>query len=428
MSSQGRWPVYISLGVDLLFIGQTRFSLFHPQSSSWGATDGRFLTPEDYEVYLYSDERIGLRSDIFINQSLPQLALASKGFDLFHVVSYSAGLPAKFQRLLEDAAARYPFLVLDRQVSEPTVDPHDIAAEILDESGAAYGVYRLDDDGLVSLDYFEQMSQYVTDANAGMQVSLATGITALCVDGNYSNFRASYWPMHSMGLLSIWRRDNDGSLIGPDDAQHNLSDRTNPVIVDARKPGYFWVRHLTQDTSIDDSPGMARGKLIENLQRYPSVSGDVDLGSIFPAIADRMIIPVNEQLLGTAANLSEVPILYLDRPSSLFSLRLDAYFGEAAVPKNALVSLLLMDTTGADLADDVLIKALPEAGIALSGNPKVGFYRYIKTAPGRSVNSYEFALPEGVLCRGFIFQYWTNAETTIVLHSVDVFSQTRASA
>ncbi|WP_208749022.1 glycosyltransferase [Arthrobacter sp. PM3] len=412
----------------MLFIGQTRFSLFHPRSSSSVGAGSGFLTPEDYEVYLYSDERIGLRTDIFINQSLPQLALASKGFDLFHVVSYSAELPTKFQRLLEDAAERYQFLVLDRQYSKPTVDPHDIAAQVLDGSDAAYGVYQLDDDGVVSLDYFEQMSQYVTGANAGMQVSLATGITALGFDGNYSNFRSSYWPMHSMGLLSIWRRDNDGFLIGPDDAQHNLSDRTNPVIVDARKPGYFWVRHLTQDTSIRDRLGTGRAKLAENLQRYPSVSEDVDLGSIFPAIADRMILPVNEQLLDTAANLSEVPILYLDRPSSLFSLRLDAYFGEAAVTNSALVSLLLMDTKGADITDEVLIKALLETGIGLSGNRNVGFYRYLKTSPGRSTNSYEFALPEGVLCRGFIFQHWMNPETTIVLHSVDVFSQTRASA
>src|SRR5699024_123586 len=105
----------LSLKGTRMFIGQTRFSLFMPGSSAWRASDNtRFRSESEYLEYLYSEERLEARAKLFFDFSLPQLADAARGYDVTHLVSYSDSLPAKYQRQLEEAAAGYDFLQLDR--------------------------------------------------------------------------------------------------------------------------------------------------------------------------------------------------------------------------------------------------------------------------------------------------------------------------
>lgn len=404
----------------MLFIGHTRFSLFNPKSSSWRATNGRFATPEEYEAYLYSDERLTIRCKIFLEQSLPQLEAASKDHDLLHVVSYSGNLPAKFQQLLEDAADRFSFLVLDRHSEgrRPT-DIDALARERLGGAGA-FATYRLDDDDLLTVDYFNQVAPYVRPENAGMQVSLASGLTALYADGKYSNIRETYWPMLAIGLLSICRFDTDGSLVKPAHAPHHLSDRTNPVILDSRKTSYLWVRHVDQDTAMDFNPDEARAKLVASMSRFPAVNEYVDLANLFPVLAKNIRAPKREGLLSTPTDVVGEIRFSLATPANAFSLKIDALLGDDAVSSNALISLDLTDAAERPLAE-AQIARLSAFGIATSSNPAVGPYRYLNTPPGRSLESYEFALPDGVLCRGFRLRRWKKADTAIRLHSIDAY-------
>lgn len=414
----------------MLFIGHTRFSLFNPKSSSWRATDGiRFASAEEYQNYLYSDERLGLRSDVFVNLSLPQIELGRTGHDVLHMVSYSDSLPRKYQVLLENAAVKYPFLVLDRhEENRKPTDIHDLARDFLTTSGRelqgqAFATYRLDDDDLLSTDYFDQMSPYVTEQNAGMQVSLATGITGLHNDSSFSNLRQSYWPMHSMGHLSVCAFQVDGSVKAPIAAPHNLSDRSNPVIVDARKPAYFWLRHLTQDTSIDYSAEEAKGQLVQSMQRYPAVRSNEDVLAIFPVLEGRIL---NQNLI----QLVENPVTLIEqntaagfpRPLSSFKIEADLDAASGATPNNALISFDLVDTEGQPLDGALHAPALASAGLARSGNAAVGFYRYVTTVEGRHAFEFSSSLPEGILCQGVSIRRWGRSETQITLHSLSVRS------
>lgn len=63
-----------------MFVGHTRFSLLVPDSASWRASNEQTGFSEgEYRDYLYDDARLSLRTDIFLNHTVPTLAKAAKG-------------------------------------------------------------------------------------------------------------------------------------------------------------------------------------------------------------------------------------------------------------------------------------------------------------------------------------------------------------
>lgn len=277
----------------MLFIGQTRFSLFNPDSPSWRASNNsRFNTVSEYQEYLYADSRLDIRCEIFLNHSMPQLELAARDVELVHIVSYSDSLPEKYKAILAEGAERFPFLRLEERAHGRTIlTAKDVAVAAMPSHGA-FGVFRLDDDDLLPVDYFDQVSPYVTAANAGMQVSLAVGATALYEDGVYTNIRNPYWPMLAIGLLDVCHLNEDGSVKTPLPAPHHRSDRTNPVIVDGRGLGWLWVRHASQDTSLDLG-GPANpdtlDRVVAQMAKYPEFTDSGHLARSFPLVKDRLL-------------------------------------------------------------------------------------------------------------------------------------------
>ena len=407
----------------MLFIGNTRFSLFNPRSSSWKATNGRFTTPEAYEAYLYSDSRMGVRCKIFIEHSLPQLEEASRGHDIFHVVSYSANLPRKYQDQLEAAAQRYPFLGLDRHEDGriPT-DLDGIAQAYFAERPfdiPVYGTYRLDDDDLLSADFFDQMAQHMRPDNIGMQVSLAAGFTALYEDGVYSNVRETHWPMLAIGLLQICGLDDTGLPVKPIHAPHHLSDRSNPVILDSRKPSYLWVRHVDQDTAMDFTKELARANVLTQMAKYKEPGIDVNIREVFPRLSDSFKIVAQTALVEKATPVAGVLTFPFDGALSEFKISVDAEFGDGVVDGNALFSLDLTTSDGYPLTDSQRA-ALASFKVATSANESVGHYRYLDTKKGRAKATYDFALPNDVVCHGVRLRHWKKPETPITLHAMAV--------
>ena len=77
-----------------MFVGQTRFSLFQPGSSAWKASSSdSALNEESYRDYLYSEERMESRINIFLEHSIPTIAQAAKYHRIRHIVSFSESLP-----------------------------------------------------------------------------------------------------------------------------------------------------------------------------------------------------------------------------------------------------------------------------------------------------------------------------------------------
>ncbi|PWD50873.1 hypothetical protein C8046_09630 [Serinibacter arcticus] len=62
------------------------------------------------------------------------------------------------------------------------------------------------------------------------------------------------------------------------------------MILDSREPGYFWARHVYQDSALGDGlPGDVATveRANESLARYPRLTGE-PLEELFPAVAHRM--------------------------------------------------------------------------------------------------------------------------------------------
>lgn len=420
------------------FIGHTRFSLLNPHSPNWLASNGsRFRTPEEYQDYLYSPERLDIRCEIFFDLSLPQLQRSSEGLDYRHIVSYSDTLPAPYQERLENAERDFDFLVLDRHSGGASTNSlRTVASGMYGPNGSAggpgtpFGLFRLDDDDLVSADYFQQMSTYITSANVGMQVSLGTGVTALFDGGRFYNPRVCHHPMLAIGLTSICTFSEDGTLLRPVDAPHNRSDRFNPVILDSRSISYLWVRHGTQDTSLrgaEKDPAEELTGTLQDMARFPRLQSLTEVEQSFPLGATRFSNAPSPHLESIVTG-PEVPALdeqgiRVDTNSAggVLQLELTLDCGAGTVPGNALVGLSLVDATGTPLEPEAKREVLGKIGLLFSPVPGIGHYRYVNTKAGQSEYSMTFNLPDGIFCRSFLIRRWNNSDLAIRVTRCEIF-------
>lgn len=434
---EGCAPFVYIIEREVLFIGHTRFSIFNPDSIAWVASNGtRFASAEEYKAYLYSEERISLRCQIFIEYSLPQLALAAADHELHHVVSYSESLPREYQKELEEAAARFPFVVLACEGSgHKTLNPHVLARQLIFESderdsNEAFGLYRLDDDDLLSVDYFDQVQAFVRPDNVGMQVSLGRGVTVIYVDGEFYNAREAYSPMNSMGLLSICKFDEKGALVKPVDASHNRSDRSNPVILDSRKLSYLWVRHASQDTTLtfgEAEPIDIRRKVLESMRVHPRLGWGADISSLFPMLAGRVHRRESPQIAEHILLDKEVSVddkgieIKTAGLSGRLEILLDVECSSTIRRRNALLAFDLVDANGGSVASEEDQEILRGTGLVFSSASQIGAFQYISTDPGRHSISQTVTLPAGVYCRGIRVRRWANQESDVKLHRLVIF-------
>lgn len=236
----------------MFFVGYTRFSLFQPKSAAWHASKNA-EDAEAYRAYLYSEGRMGPRAEVFFGRSLPQLDKAAAGHEVRHMISYSAEMPEKWRDMVLEAGDRYPWLLLDEyQDGQGGHNVNRVARDMMRERGApmgVYGSYRLDDDDLLPVDYFDRVAAHMSDTTVGMYVSLGKGITAMYQDGAFTTFREVVHPKIAIGLLGVCRVEADGSWTAPAGyASHARADEFAPVILDSRAPGFLWTRSPQQDT------------------------------------------------------------------------------------------------------------------------------------------------------------------------------------
>lgn len=279
-----------------MFIGHTRFSLFVPGSGSWQVSrGGHFSSEGEYRDHLFADDRLEPRAHIFLDWSLPQLAEASRGKDLVHVVSYSDSLPSRYQALLEDAGAKYPFVMLDKVSDDGKQLPrHRLAKErATPGEELVFTEYRLDDDDLLSVNYFQQLESYLRPEFVGMFVSFGAGISAIYEDGRYIDARSHSMPMNSMGLAKLCKVDTQGKVVTPGKTgSHTKTDQFAPVILDSRQFTYLQTRHENQDTNVrrysDRSVDEARAHLRQRNKELKPVADTSAVKAGFPCVADIM--------------------------------------------------------------------------------------------------------------------------------------------
>jgi hypothetical protein len=237
------------------YIGVTRFSLFTPGSLEWKSSRETAHEIESYKKELFKDDRLKARSYIFFNLSLPILQELSKKYDYEHIILYSPELPPLYSGYLEDIGKKYPFIkVLCTTENDRYQNQNNLIKNIIESSNyckSIFGLFNLDDDDLLSVDYFDLASKYMLPQNEGMIVSLCAGLTGIfnISQKKIKLVRDDYTPKINIGLLKICHYSAESKKIKiPKISSHMTADLFAPVILDARNIGYFWLRSNIQDT------------------------------------------------------------------------------------------------------------------------------------------------------------------------------------
>lgn len=278
-----------------IIIGVVRYSTFEPGSNAWRASKmAQEGGVEKYLDWLYSADRMDVRSSIFLDYSLPQLELARKGHDLVLVVRVSKELPSKYRDQLEDAANIYPFLRVS-QLGDDDSQSNDgmdrIARSIAGKSNPIYAAFRLDDDDLLSARYCNELARHVTVDCVGYGVSFGRGFTGHYDSGQFRDLRVYNHRMFSAGLATICRASSaDGTTpegIHPALGSHSSADSRVPVVSDCRRPMFLRSFHDSNDSELTDLSAKNSLEMINDrlAGQLPISVDDPSLVEDFPSVA-----------------------------------------------------------------------------------------------------------------------------------------------
>lgn len=421
----------------MIFIGRTKFSVFSTASGAWKATNGsRFKSQSEYKSYLFSDARLEPRITIFTKYSLPQIELASKGHDVTLLVSYSELLPEKYENQLIAAAAKYHFLILERQeTGKAHVSLDSIAREklaISNDPRQPFGIFRLDDDDILPADYFDQNAPYIKSEFVGMQISHGIGISAIYKDGTFFNARRTYHPMLNIGYTSIHNFDADGHMSKLPVTGHNVADRTYPVIMDSRKLGYLWTRHAAQDTAlglveVDEDSLISAFK--RHMDRHPAVNNMEEVYSAFPVLINHITNAstpesTREEMIDNPVELKAQGLRF--KPKSVggsVRITITANCDMKSEIRNSLISFIFVDEAGLRIDPELLDEHFKDQPISRSNNARIGWFRYMSSKPGLNRTVTAFTLPKGVYLAVASIMKWRNRDTKIIVTGLSVESR-----
>lgn len=364
-----------------MFIGQTRFSLYVPNSTAWRASSGgsQAQANDKYKSFLYDDERLRLRTDVFLEHTIPTLQLAAEKYDVVHIVSFSESLPSKYKQLLHEAAEKYPVMLLDEVPDGDNAWGSTI--RVAKEKGVTgvLGRYRLDDDDVLSTEYFDLVSPYVKPEFVGMMVSLPLGIEAIRSGSDFYNLREAHVPMNSMGLLSVCSIDSNGTVRAPQGGAHDKSDRFAPVIIDSRGLGYLRCLHDGQDNAMRYREDAVMESLLDGMAKFPAFTDGAQLTQSFPTISKAMGAQ-SDHRIEVNQKIEDGIFLELGEPTSGISLQIRGECDEPIASK-ITVSFVFVDKAGHRVPAYKVIE-----GIAASKNPNIGHFVYLDSV-GKTIDS-----------------------------------------
>lgn len=389
--------------------GITLFSVLQKASKKYVVHDKGY---EKYVESLFSESRLELKSDIFINLSIPQMNLMDKsGCDYVHYVIYSIELPSKYKSRLLKAAEEYSFL---RPLEVSCYEDFDIKEEIQKEisPGVEFALFGLDDDDLLSVDYLQKISPYIKKDLVGFNVVMSKGYSGF-FDTKLSNCREIRFPFINIGQARICERKTDGAIYIPVKGSHMKTDETCPTVIDSRTATFFWFRHTAQDTFSKMELLKAALKINSDLDEYPYPNEEVTVR--FPVLS-RVLKNENMKLI---AHKNTILLENKKQSKCLFNELQDMRLcGRVVIDyklKNLSGSSKKQALATFELSGEIERREISETGLALS---KVGYYRYFNTSETHSAGSFSINLPEGVFLTKVNAMKW--GEENVEIESVSI--------
>lgn len=264
-----------------------RFSVFDPASNAWRASRDAFSSPQEYRDWLWSEDRLTDRFELFTHYAAPQYQRIAGRHDFRVLLQHSRSMPDPWLERLHQLAADYPALRLtpvDRSVSSAQTVHEDLQH---DGRTGTVVMLRVDDDDLLSTDFLDLMAPYVLPEHHRYVISLSQGLAIRYVDGVFNKLRLLHFPFGSIGQAVIGRfRAETGTIDLPNLGSHREVSRHRPSIVDAREVSWLQVRHLSQDTRLGNDMSRARKHISTILDRLERPGDIPELRRKFPVFTD----------------------------------------------------------------------------------------------------------------------------------------------
>lgn len=397
-----------------MFYGVTRYSLFSPGSPSWKTSSSDvFKDPDDYKAYLFSERRLQLREELFLNRSVPALAAMAEGHDYTQFVMYSGLLPQRHQEALFAAAAAHSFLVpvqwdhMVRGTGIEEVQPlieKDLAAKF-DVGGGVQPVawFRLDDDDVLAADYLTCLDGYRSLDHVGMAISFGLGLTAYKAVDKLVDLREYYHAKSAQGMAFISAFDPAVGRVkihppGP----HYGVDRVMPTILDSREHMFFQVRHSDQDSTLNETRFERTAASLARLDRLPAVRAAVTSAEKWPSLYDEMVrgepvahgfsFPGAEPLRLTKETALAFP-LEPEITEGLFQFEFEF---ESALELDGAFAVVSYELRGAEGVD------VEELGlrVGLRKSPTYGMYWLAWSREAHGVMRHSLPVPAGLTIAG----------------------------
>lgn len=388
-----------------MFVGITRFSLFTPSSTGWHLSKNAkdLESIQEYRNKLFDPMRLDERIDIFFNISLPSLKVMKKNYQYIHVLQISDQLPAIYKEKIYHLSHEYAFL----KIQEIDVEGNSnislfnlIKSNIsLNAVKKIIGVFNLDDDDLLAVDFFDKSIKYLNKKFQNHYLSFGYGITALMQGSDVIEFRESYKPKINIGLMKIGVINNrDLSL--PESANHALVDKYSPTIIDSREVMYLWVRHFNQDSSNSfNNPDRQLRIILNNFNDFNNIEITEDIVAKFPMINFRPFNKLKEEIiLNKVLSSRELYPIPLKVTGSWVFIQVDFELRDVEHIIDPLKVALISFKLNKD------IESLK--GLSKSLDPEIGFFRYVGAQGLKNSFTMNLNLPEGVNIESISITRW----------------------
>lgn len=349
-----------------IFVGYTRFSLVDPGSKAWIVSQRN-----DYLEKLFSPKRLDDRFQIFFECSLPALRSASSktSISFIHLFLYSEEIGINYKRIITEKCSQDKFLIPVEVKTGANLDIKKIIETKLNQMNiddAIVGRFSLDDDDILSSDYFIKSQEYMQEPFLGKILSFGKGITGVFENGNFSSVREIYHPKVNIGMLYFCRLAN-GILNVPRGGNHMLVDQKSPLILDSRNHMFFWTRHAGQDTMLGKN--ISINSLVE---QNSLISNDL-LNSNFPTISNKILKRKTLFESNLNANINDVQDGFIISSHGRLFFKFSFECSEGVEEKSILAKFVFSDEDSKKLISG----ASKIFGVSISENKKIGFYRYI---------------------------------------------------
>ncbi|HEC1745975.1 TPA: hypothetical protein R1699_000310 [Campylobacter lari] len=253
------------------------------------------ISYEEYKNKILDINRLKLRQHIFVNQVIPHIVLAKSmhpDLDIRIQLHCSTLLPNDIKNELLGLSLKYYWiepLFFDPEAKYSVKPPIVELLKRIDfiENITPIACVRLDDDDILSPEYFTLLKKYIKEGFLGFVFSAPRGFYATYYNGKFLNFTKQNKPKIALGLAYIagWNK-NKCDFSTPYFMQpggHNDTDIFAPVILDGSKEVYIRTLHECNDNYYNGKEYCSLGKFETMFGKY-YVKEFENISNFFPLL------------------------------------------------------------------------------------------------------------------------------------------------